>query len=56
MSTKAQASPLTRRPNDMLSVLWKEAAVGTEVYIFESKERQIADSKGLNDLDLTEMK
>ncbi|HYH09404.1 MAG TPA: L,D-transpeptidase [Thermoanaerobaculia bacterium] len=45
-----------RLPNDMLSVLWKEAAVGTEVYIFESKERQIADSKGLNDLDLTEMK
>ena len=39
----------------MLSVLWKEVPVGAEVYIFESKERQIADSKGLNDLDLTEL-
>jgi L,D-transpeptidase YbiS len=44
-----------RLPNDMLSFLWKEVGVGTEVYIFESKERQIADSKGLNDLDLTEL-
>ena len=44
-----------RLPNDMLSLLWKEVPVGAEVYIFESKERQIADSKGLNDLDLTEL-
>ena len=45
-----------RLPNDMLSLLWKEAQVGTEVYIFESQPREIASSKGLNDLDLTEMK
>lgn len=45
-----------RLPNDMLSLLWKEAGVGTEVYIFESQERQIAESKGLNDLELTEFK
>jgi L,D-transpeptidase ErfK/SrfK len=44
-----------RLPNDMLSFLWKEVAVGTEVYIFESRERQIAESKGLNDLELTEL-
>ncbi|HEX8171417.1 MAG TPA: L,D-transpeptidase [Thermoanaerobaculia bacterium] len=41
-----------RLPNDMLEVLWKEAPVGTPVYIFESQPRQIADSKGLNDLDM----
>lgn len=44
-----------RLPNDMLSLLWKEAAVGTEVHIFESKPRQIAN-EGLNDLDLTELR
>lgn len=45
-----------RLPNDMLSLLWKEVQVGTEVYIFESQPREIADSKGLNDLDLTELR
>jgi L,D-transpeptidase ErfK/SrfK len=45
-----------RLPNDMLKLLWKEAAVGTEVYIFESQPREIASSKGLNDLDLTELR
>lgn len=42
-----------RLPNDMLSLLWKEAEVGTEVYIFESQPRDVTASKGLNDLDLT---
>jgi L,D-transpeptidase YbiS len=42
-----------RLPNDMLSLLWKEVEVGTEVYIFDSVPRDIASSKGLNDLDLT---
>ena len=43
-----------RLPNDMLKLLWKEAALGTEVYIFESVPRQLADNegRGLNDLDL----
>jgi len=43
-----------RLPNDMLSLLWKEASVGTEVHIFESSPRQLADNggRGLNDLDL----
>jgi len=43
-----------RLPNDMLKLLWKEAALGTEVYIFESTPRQLADNggRGLNDLDL----
>jgi L,D-transpeptidase ErfK/SrfK len=45
-----------RLPNDMLSLLWKEVEVGTEVYIFESQPREIADSKGLNDLELTELR
>ncbi|HEX8255056.1 MAG TPA: L,D-transpeptidase [Thermoanaerobaculia bacterium] len=45
-----------RLPNDMLRVLWKEAQVGTEVYIFESQPRDIASSKGLNSLDLTELR
>lgn len=44
-----------RLPNDMLSLLWKEAEVGTEVHIFESVPRQ-ASSTGLNDLELTEMR
>jgi L,D-transpeptidase ErfK/SrfK len=43
-----------RLPNDMLSLLWKEAELGTEVYIFESTPRQLANNggRGLNDLDL----
>jgi L,D-transpeptidase YbiS len=42
-----------RLPNDMLSLLWKEAAIGTEVYIFESVPRQLAEnSRGLNDLEM----
>ena len=40
-----------RLPNDMLKVLWKEAQVGTEVYIFDSKPRYSTD-QGLSDLDL----
>ena len=42
-----------RLPNDMLSLLWKEVEVGTDVYIFESVPRQVSASRGLNDLDLT---
>ena len=42
-----------RLPNDMLSLLWKEVEVGTEVYIFDSVPRDITASKGLNDLELT---
>ena len=45
-----------RLPNDMLKLLWKEVPVGTEVYIFESEPRDITASKGLNSLDLTEMR
>jgi L,D-transpeptidase ErfK/SrfK len=43
-----------RLPNSMLSLLWKEAALGTEVYIFESTPRQLADNggRGLNDLEM----
>jgi L,D-transpeptidase ErfK/SrfK len=46
-----------RLPNDMLSLLWKEAALGTEVYIYESTPGRLAVGggalgKGLNDLDL----
>lgn len=48
-----------RLPNDMLSLLWKEAALGTEVYIYESTPAQLAVGGagrglggGLNDLDL----
>jgi len=43
-----------RLPHDMLKVLWKEAEVGTEVYIFDSKPTFLADNggRGLNDLDL----
>jgi L,D-transpeptidase ErfK/SrfK len=40
-----------RLPNDMLRLLWKEAKVGTEVYIFDSQPRY-ASEKGLSDLDL----
>jgi L,D-transpeptidase ErfK/SrfK len=42
-----------RLPNDMLSLLWKEIEVGTEVYIYDSVPRAATDSKGVNDLDLT---
>lgn len=43
-----------RLPKDMLALLWKEAPVGTEVHIFESVPRLLADNggRGLNDLDL----
>jgi L,D-transpeptidase ErfK/SrfK len=43
-----------RLPKDMLTLLWKEAPVGTEVHIFESTPRLLADNggRGLNDLDL----
>ena len=40
-----------RLPHDMLKVLWKEAAVGTEVYIYDSQPRYAAKG-GLSDLDL----
>lgn len=40
-----------RLPNDMLSVLWKEVEVGTEVYIFDSQPRYASEG-GLSDLDL----
>jgi L,D-transpeptidase ErfK/SrfK len=42
-----------RLPNDMLSLLWKEVEVGTEVYIFDSAPREASNSKGINDLELT---
>lgn len=42
-----------RLPNDMLSLLWKEVEVGTEVHIFDSQPRDITASRGLNDLDLS---
>ena len=43
-----------RLPHDMLSLLWKEADVGTEVWIFESQISEGAmASKGLNDLEMT---
>jgi L,D-transpeptidase YbiS len=43
-----------RLPHDMLSALWNEADVGTEVYIFESQVSDAAmGSTGLNDLTMT---
>jgi L,D-transpeptidase YbiS len=43
-----------RLPHDMLSALWNEADVGTEVYIFESRVSDAAmGSTGLNDLEMT---
>lgn len=45
-----------RLPKDMLALLWKEVPVGTEVFIFESQPRDIASSKGLNSLELTELR
>ena len=41
-----------RLPNDMLSLLWKEVEVGTEVHIFESRPPDMTASRGLNDLEL----
>ena len=42
-----------RLPHDMLSLLWKEAHVGTTVVIFESRMSDTAlGSRGLNDLDM----
>jgi L,D-transpeptidase YbiS len=40
-----------RLPNDMLKMLWDEAQVGTEVYIYDSQPR-FAASEGLNDLEM----
>ena len=45
-----------RLPNDMISFLYKKAEVGTEVHIFESRPREIAHERGMNDLDLTELR
>jgi L,D-transpeptidase YbiS len=45
-----------RLPNDMLTLLWKEVPVGTAVFVFESQPRDIASSKGLNSLELAEMR
>jgi L,D-transpeptidase ErfK/SrfK len=41
-----------RLPNDMISLLWKEVPVGTEVYIFDSIPRDVTAHRGLNDLEL----
>lgn len=44
-----------RLPNDMISFLWKEVAVGTEVYIFDSDPQQArlrGSESGLNDLEM----
>jgi L,D-transpeptidase ErfK/SrfK len=43
-----------RLPNDMLSLLWKEATIGTEVFIYESAPRQVAENggQGRNDLEM----
>ena len=40
-----------RLPSDMLKLLWKEAAVGTAVYIYDSAPRYASES-GLNDLEM----
>ena len=42
-----------RLPSNMIALLWKEVPVGTEVYIFESKPRDVQHHRGVNDLDLT---
>lgn len=42
-----------RLPHSMLKVLWKEVAVGTPVYIYDSAPRVLSE-KGLNDLEMTE--
>lgn len=44
-----------RVPNDMLSLLWKEIDVGTEVHIFDSRPelaRLKGSENGLNDLEM----
>jgi L,D-transpeptidase YbiS len=44
-----------RVPNDMLSLLWKEVEVGTEVHIFDSNPemaRLKGGENGLNDLEM----
>jgi L,D-transpeptidase YbiS len=44
-----------RLPNDMLEFLWKEVAVGTEVFIFDSNPelaRIKGSESGLNDLEM----
>lgn len=44
-----------RLPDDMLKLLWKEASVGTEVYIYDSNPemaRLKGSEKGINSLDL----
>jgi L,D-transpeptidase ErfK/SrfK len=44
-----------RFPNDMLTLLWKEVDVGTEVYIFDSDpemSRLKGSESGLNDLEM----
>jgi L,D-transpeptidase ErfK/SrfK len=40
-----------RLPNDMLSLLWKEIEVGTEVFIYDSRP-SFANHQGLNDLEM----
>lgn len=41
-----------RLPNDMISLLWKEVEVGTEVFIFDSVPRDVSAHRGINDLEL----
>ncbi|MEO8379090.1 MAG: L,D-transpeptidase [Acidobacteriota bacterium] len=41
-----------RLPNDMLAMLWNEAQVGTEVFIYDSQPRYASGSEGLNDLEM----
>ncbi|HEX2832014.1 MAG TPA: L,D-transpeptidase [Thermoanaerobaculia bacterium] len=44
-----------RVPNDMLALLWKEIAVGTEVHIFDSRPELVrlkGSENGLNDLEM----
>ena len=42
-----------RLPHDMLSLLWKEAEVGTAVVIYESDAASIEHVRGRNDLEMT---
>ncbi len=41
-----------RLPHKFLSLLWKEAPIGTEVFIFESDPSRIAHIRGRNDLEM----
>lgn len=41
-----------RLPDHMLETLWKEVAVGTQVFIYESEAPAQTASKGMNDLDM----